>query len=92
MDMRTSTQVCNEWSVTADVESLAWDPHSEHSFVVSFLLYNVEYGCRTFETLNLGMRLVILLPILFLINLAHLVMKFSDCGFTTRNDLSFFTV
>ncbi|KAI3419552.1 WD_REPEATS_REGION domain-containing protein [Psidium guajava] len=23
------------WSVTADVESLAWDPHSEHSFVVS---------------------------------------------------------
>ncbi|TKY57832.1 WD repeat-containing protein [Spatholobus suberectus] len=24
-----------KWSVTADVESLAWDPHSEHSFVVS---------------------------------------------------------
>ncbi|KAF2312341.1 hypothetical protein GH714_034301 [Hevea brasiliensis] len=23
------------WSVTADVESLAWDPHSNHSFVVS---------------------------------------------------------
>ncbi|TKY57501.1 WD repeat-containing protein [Spatholobus suberectus] len=24
-----------KWSVTADVESLAWDPHTEHSFVVS---------------------------------------------------------
>ncbi|KAK4280602.1 hypothetical protein QN277_012208 [Acacia crassicarpa] len=24
-----------EWSVPADVESLAWDPHAEHSFVVS---------------------------------------------------------
>lgn len=23
-----------KWSVPADVESLAWDPHSEHSFVV----------------------------------------------------------
>lgn len=23
------------WSVTADVESLAWDPHAEHNFVVS---------------------------------------------------------
>lgn len=23
------------WSVTADVESLAWDPHTEHNFVVS---------------------------------------------------------
>ncbi|RWW15643.1 hypothetical protein BHE74_00016981 [Ensete ventricosum] len=42
MDMRSSTQVCNEWSLTADVESLAWDPHSEHSFVMSFLLYNVS--------------------------------------------------
>ncbi|KAF7831609.1 putative WD repeat-containing protein C17D11.16 [Senna tora] len=24
-----------KWSVSADVESLAWDPHTEHSFVVS---------------------------------------------------------
>uniref|UniRef100_A0A2N9HDU3 Anaphase-promoting complex subunit 4-like WD40 domain-containing protein n=1 Tax=Fagus sylvatica TaxID=28930 RepID=A0A2N9HDU3_FAGSY len=24
-----------KWSVTADVESLSWDPHTEHSFVVS---------------------------------------------------------
>ncbi|KAJ7950367.1 periodic tryptophan protein 1-like [Quillaja saponaria] len=24
-----------KWSVTADVESLPWDPHTEHSFVVS---------------------------------------------------------
>ncbi|KAK4408069.1 putative WD repeat-containing protein C17D11.16 [Sesamum angolense] len=24
-----------KWSVAADVESLAWDPHTEHSFVVS---------------------------------------------------------
>ncbi|EPS62095.1 hypothetical protein M569_12697, partial [Genlisea aurea] len=24
-----------KWSVASDVESLAWDPHSEHSFVVS---------------------------------------------------------
>jgi len=25
-----------KWSVTADVESLAWDPHTEHSFVVCY--------------------------------------------------------
>jgi periodic tryptophan protein 1 len=23
-----------KWSVAADLESLAWDPHTEHSFVV----------------------------------------------------------
>ena len=27
-----------KWLVTADVESLAWDSHTEHSFVVSTLL------------------------------------------------------
>jgi hypothetical protein len=26
-----------KWLVTADVESLAWDPHTEHSFVVCAL-------------------------------------------------------
>ena len=31
-----------KWSVPADVESLAWDPHAEHSFVVcSFCLYSL---------------------------------------------------
>jgi periodic tryptophan protein 1 len=28
-------QNCHKWSVEADVESVAWDPHNEHSFVVS---------------------------------------------------------
>ncbi|KAL0391007.1 UNVERIFIED_CONTAM: putative WD repeat-containing protein C17D11.16 [Sesamum calycinum] len=32
-----------KWSVAADVESLAWDPHTEHSFVVCALtLVNVD--------------------------------------------------
>ncbi|XP_073004233.1 uncharacterized WD repeat-containing protein C17D11.16-like [Typha latifolia] len=35
MDMKSSQQACHKWSVTAEVESLAWDPFSEHSFVVS---------------------------------------------------------
>uniref|UniRef100_A0A453GDA8 Uncharacterized protein n=1 Tax=Aegilops tauschii subsp. strangulata TaxID=200361 RepID=A0A453GDA8_AEGTS len=28
-------QSCHKWSVEADVESLACDPHNEHTFVVS---------------------------------------------------------
>ncbi|XP_031251683.1 periodic tryptophan protein 1 homolog [Pistacia vera] len=34
-DARISTHSGFKWSITADVESLAWDPHNEHSFVVS---------------------------------------------------------
>ncbi|OEL15647.1 putative WD repeat-containing protein C17D11.16 [Dichanthelium oligosanthes] len=34
-DMKDGGQNCHKWSVEADVESLAWDPHNEHSFVVS---------------------------------------------------------
>ncbi|KAI4342717.1 hypothetical protein MLD38_027307 [Melastoma candidum] len=34
-DGRMPTHSGYKWSVTCDVESLAWDPHSEHSFVVS---------------------------------------------------------
>ncbi|XP_044465728.1 periodic tryptophan protein 1 homolog [Mangifera indica] len=34
-DARISTHSGFKWSVAADVESLAWDPHTEHSFVVS---------------------------------------------------------
>ncbi|CAL0315945.1 unnamed protein product [Lupinus luteus] len=34
-DGRVPTHSGYKWSVTADVESLAWDPHTEHSFVVS---------------------------------------------------------
>ncbi|CAN8231406.1 unnamed protein product [Cochlearia groenlandica] len=42
MDHHTKEKDCREplnsgfkWSVMSDVESLAWDPHSEHNFVVS---------------------------------------------------------
>lgn len=34
-DMKDGGQSCHKWSVEADVESLAWNPHNEHSFVVS---------------------------------------------------------
>ncbi|BBH07956.1 Transducin/WD40 repeat-like superfamily protein [Prunus dulcis] len=34
-DGRASSHSGYKWTVTADVESLAWDPHTEHSFVVS---------------------------------------------------------
>ncbi|KAA8550863.1 hypothetical protein F0562_002547 [Nyssa sinensis] len=34
-DGRIPSHTGFKWSVTADVESLAWDPHTEHSFVVS---------------------------------------------------------
>ncbi|XP_019456056.1 PREDICTED: uncharacterized WD repeat-containing protein C17D11.16-like [Lupinus angustifolius] len=34
-DGRVPSHSGYKWSVTADVESLAWDPHTEHSFVVS---------------------------------------------------------
>ncbi|XP_044470716.1 periodic tryptophan protein 1 homolog [Mangifera indica] len=34
-DARISTHSGFKWTVTSDVESLAWDPHTEHSFVVS---------------------------------------------------------
>ncbi|CAN1194239.1 Periodic tryptophan protein 1 homolog [Linum perenne] len=34
-DGRNPTSRGIRWSVAADVESLAWDPHSSHSFVVS---------------------------------------------------------
>eukprot|EP00262_Sarcandra_glabra_P006546 TRINITY_DN18883_c0_g1_i1.p1 TRINITY_DN18883_c0_g1~~TRINITY_DN18883_c0_g1_i1.p1 ORF type:complete len:523 (+),score=124.44 TRINITY_DN18883_c0_g1_i1:86-1570(+) len=35
MDMRYHPHAGIKWPVTADVESLAWDPHTEYSFVVS---------------------------------------------------------
>lgn len=35
MDMRAPTHKGVKWSVSADVEALAWDPHTSHSFVVS---------------------------------------------------------
>ncbi|KAL5580304.1 hypothetical protein UlMin_012746 [Ulmus minor] len=34
-DGRIPTHSGYRWTVNADVESLAWDPHTEHSFVVS---------------------------------------------------------
>ncbi|RYR24070.1 hypothetical protein Ahy_B02g057568 isoform B [Arachis hypogaea] len=34
-DGRTPSHPGYKWSVTADVESLAWDPHTNHDFVVS---------------------------------------------------------
>ncbi|XP_022880793.1 uncharacterized WD repeat-containing protein C17D11.16-like [Olea europaea var. sylvestris] len=34
-DSRIPSHSGFKWSVTAEVESLAWDPHTEHSFVVS---------------------------------------------------------
>ncbi|KAL6968317.1 hypothetical protein U1Q18_034121 [Sarracenia purpurea var. burkii] len=34
-DGNTPSHIGYKWSVSADVESLAWDPHNEHSFVVS---------------------------------------------------------
>jgi periodic tryptophan protein 1 len=39
-DMKDGGQSCNKWSVEADVESLAWDPHNEHSFMVSKLNFH----------------------------------------------------
>lgn len=35
MDMRAPTHKGIKWPVSADVECLAWDPHTAHSFVVS---------------------------------------------------------
>jgi hypothetical protein len=34
MDIKLSEE-SGRWSVDADVESIAWDPHNEHAFVVS---------------------------------------------------------
>ncbi|XP_058213841.1 uncharacterized WD repeat-containing protein C17D11.16-like [Rhododendron vialii] len=34
-DGRIPSHTGFKWSVSADVESMAWDPHTEHSFVVS---------------------------------------------------------
>ncbi|CAI9107834.1 OLC1v1007304C1 [Oldenlandia corymbosa var. corymbosa] len=34
-DARSPSHAGFKWSVAADVESLAWDPHAEHSFAVS---------------------------------------------------------
>ncbi|KAK4592107.1 hypothetical protein RGQ29_016558 [Quercus rubra] len=35
-----------KWLVTADVESLAWDSHTEHSFVVKLWdLSNIQPSC-----------------------------------------------
>lgn len=36
-DMRNPSHSGYRWSVAADVESLAWDPHTGHSFVVSVI-------------------------------------------------------
>uniref|UniRef100_A0A0E0L6E7 Uncharacterized protein n=1 Tax=Oryza punctata TaxID=4537 RepID=A0A0E0L6E7_ORYPU len=34
-DVKNCSPDCIRWPVEADVESVAWDPHNEHSFVVS---------------------------------------------------------
>ncbi|GMP80804.1 hypothetical protein CsSME_00035777 [Camellia sinensis var. sinensis] len=34
-DGRVPSHTRFKWSVSADVETVAWDPHTEHSFVVS---------------------------------------------------------
>ncbi|KAF0926711.1 hypothetical protein E2562_027146, partial [Oryza meyeriana var. granulata] len=34
-DVKNCAPDCIRWPVEADVESVAWDPHNEHSFVVS---------------------------------------------------------
>ncbi|KAK9681775.1 hypothetical protein RND81_10G026900 [Saponaria officinalis] len=34
-DGRNPSHSGYRWSVDADVESLAWDPHIEHNFIVS---------------------------------------------------------
>uniref|UniRef100_A0A0D9WMM2 Uncharacterized protein n=1 Tax=Leersia perrieri TaxID=77586 RepID=A0A0D9WMM2_9ORYZ len=34
-DVKNSSTDCIRWSVGSDVESMAWDPHNEHTFVVS---------------------------------------------------------
>jgi len=34
MDMRAPTHPSIWWPVPADVEILAWDPHTDHSFMV----------------------------------------------------------
>lgn len=44
MDMNKEASITNRWSVPADVESLAWNPHSEDLFVVRFL------NCSFFNT------------------------------------------
>lgn len=38
MDCRKIEDPSNRWSIESDVESLAWDPHNEHCFVVSLSL------------------------------------------------------
>lgn len=59
MDMRFPSHTGIKSAVTADVESLAWDPHDQNSFVViiwsilvivAFLLYSI------FEILYLGIN------------------------------------
>ncbi|KAI0492880.1 hypothetical protein KFK09_027156 [Dendrobium nobile] len=35
VDGRSINEVSKKWPVMADVEGLAWDPHADHSFVVS---------------------------------------------------------
>jgi len=41
-DGRITAHSGYKWSVAADVESLAWDPHTEHSFVVSDLPFYLK--------------------------------------------------
>jgi hypothetical protein len=38
-DMRDNGQTYHKWAVEADVESLVCDPHNEHSFLVSDLVF-----------------------------------------------------
>jgi len=44
-DCRIPTHSGYIWSVVADVESLAWDPHNKHSFVVSDLPFYLKLSC-----------------------------------------------
>lgn len=56
-DMKDGGQSCHKLSVEADVESLSWDPHNEHSFVVSKWIY-YSFSSKHAESLNLYICLV----------------------------------
>ena len=60
-----------KWTVTADVESLAWDPHSENSFVVCDLASKdgYEVSMEGFLYYEHNAFPLLLFPILVLINM-----------------------
>ena len=60
MDCRNIESPSNRWSVTADVESLAWDPHNEHSFVVSFELHCFGFSLSLCNGVNIPGMIILL--------------------------------